>query len=219
MRSAIGVPVVRPSNTPERISTASDSRRCVTWRDVPGRRRSSSRWMSVAGELHSGRAAVDDAADRRAVRFAERGDAEKRAECIAGHRCQVQREGAIECSTRVAEGWRGCGCVRQSGDARRAFCPSGATRCRASRRAVRRGADRRGRVRRIRRADIPRRANRAVGKIRPARARDAGGLRAQPEARLGLVRDAARHGRSRGAECRARGARAGSSGAFRNSRS
>src|SRR5881409_940059 len=32
----IAVPVVRPSYTPERISTASDSRRCVTWRDEPG---------------------------------------------------------------------------------------------------------------------------------------------------------------------------------------
>jgi hypothetical protein len=44
----IGAPVVRPSNTPERISTVSDSRRWVTWRDVPGLRRSSSAWMSAA---------------------------------------------------------------------------------------------------------------------------------------------------------------------------
>src|SRR5438105_6030132 len=54
MRSAIGVPVVHPSNTPERISTVSDSRRCVTCRDVPGLRRSSSRWMSAASSKSPG---------------------------------------------------------------------------------------------------------------------------------------------------------------------
>src|SRR5438270_6894220 len=54
MRSAIGVPVVRPSNTPERISTVSDSRRCVTCLDVPGLRRSSSRWMSAASSKSPG---------------------------------------------------------------------------------------------------------------------------------------------------------------------
>src|SRR5205814_9154855 len=54
MRSAIGVPVVRPSNTPERISTVSDSRRCVTCRDVPGLRRSSSRWMWAASSKSPG---------------------------------------------------------------------------------------------------------------------------------------------------------------------
>src|SRR5688572_33349059 len=42
----MAVPVVRPSYTPDRISTASDSRRCVTWREEPGLRRSSSRWIS-----------------------------------------------------------------------------------------------------------------------------------------------------------------------------
>ena len=30
------MPVVAPSNTPDSISTVSDSRRCVTCRDVPG---------------------------------------------------------------------------------------------------------------------------------------------------------------------------------------
>ena len=50
----MGVPVVLPSNTPERISTVSDSRRCVTWRDVPGLRRSSSRWMSEAARATPG---------------------------------------------------------------------------------------------------------------------------------------------------------------------
>src|SRR5574340_1534071 len=44
----MGVPVVLPSNTPERISTVSDSRRCVTWREVPGLRRSRSGWMSAS---------------------------------------------------------------------------------------------------------------------------------------------------------------------------
>src|SRR5690242_6737269 len=46
MSRAIGVPVVRPSNTPDRIFTASSSRRCVTKRDWPGLRRSRSFWMS-----------------------------------------------------------------------------------------------------------------------------------------------------------------------------
>src|SRR5262249_3675509 len=46
--SAIGVPVVLPSYTPERISTRSSSRRCVTWRDVPGFLRSRSGWMSAS---------------------------------------------------------------------------------------------------------------------------------------------------------------------------
>ncbi len=46
--SAIGVPVVRPSYTPERISTRSSSRRCVTCLEVPGLRRSRSGWMSAS---------------------------------------------------------------------------------------------------------------------------------------------------------------------------
>src|ERR1044071_2475258 len=48
MRSAMGVPVVFPSYTPERISTRSSSRRCVTCREVPGFLRSSSGWMSFS---------------------------------------------------------------------------------------------------------------------------------------------------------------------------
>src|SRR6476646_6520104 len=44
----MGVPVVLPSWTPERISTRSSSRRWVTWRDVPGFRRSRSGWMSAS---------------------------------------------------------------------------------------------------------------------------------------------------------------------------
>src|SRR5688572_4950385 len=48
MRSAIGVPVVLPSYTPERISTRSSSRRWVTWREVPGFLGSRSGWMSAS---------------------------------------------------------------------------------------------------------------------------------------------------------------------------
>src|SRR3989338_7831353 len=52
--SAIGVPVVLPSNTPDSISTVSDSRRCVTWREVPGLRRSRSCWMSASHNANPG---------------------------------------------------------------------------------------------------------------------------------------------------------------------
>jgi hypothetical protein len=44
----IGVPVVRPSNTPERMRTASGSFLWVTKRFCPGRRRSSQGWISVS---------------------------------------------------------------------------------------------------------------------------------------------------------------------------
>src|SRR3546814_17545218 len=48
MTSETGVPVVSPSNTPERIFTVSGSRRCVVKRDWPGLRRSSQCWRSAA---------------------------------------------------------------------------------------------------------------------------------------------------------------------------
>src|SRR5690606_11990199 len=48
MTSPIGVPVVTPSNVPERILTVSGSWRWVVKRDVPGRRRSSQYWMSAS---------------------------------------------------------------------------------------------------------------------------------------------------------------------------
>src|SRR6185295_10899554 len=48
MCSAIGVPVVTPSNTPDRILTVSGSWRWVTKRDWPGRRLSSQTWMSAS---------------------------------------------------------------------------------------------------------------------------------------------------------------------------
>jgi hypothetical protein len=74
---AIGVPVVRPpSNTPDRIFTVSGSWRWVTKRDWPGRRLSSHTWMS-ASVRGCRRAAVDHAADRRAVAFAPGGEAEE----------------------------------------------------------------------------------------------------------------------------------------------
>jgi hypothetical protein len=50
----MGVPVVLPSNTPERISTVSDSRRWVTWREVPGLRRSRSIWISASVSARPG---------------------------------------------------------------------------------------------------------------------------------------------------------------------
>ena len=46
--SAIGVPVVMPSNTPDRMRTWSGSCRWVVKRDWPGRRRSSQGWMSAS---------------------------------------------------------------------------------------------------------------------------------------------------------------------------
>jgi hypothetical protein len=46
--SEIGVPVVRPSNTPDRMRTWSGSCRCVVKRDVPGRRWLSHGWMSLS---------------------------------------------------------------------------------------------------------------------------------------------------------------------------
>jgi hypothetical protein len=54
IRSAMGVPVVWPSNTPDRISTWSASWRWVTWRLVPGRRRSRSGWMSLTDSAMPG---------------------------------------------------------------------------------------------------------------------------------------------------------------------
>ena len=48
MCSAIGVPVVTPSNTPDRIFTVSGSWRWVTKRDWPGRRLSIQTWMSAS---------------------------------------------------------------------------------------------------------------------------------------------------------------------------
>src|SRR5439155_4502323 len=54
MTKPIAVPVVLPSNTPDRISMRSDSWRCVTWRELPGLRRSRSRWMSLSASPSPG---------------------------------------------------------------------------------------------------------------------------------------------------------------------
>jgi hypothetical protein len=58
--TAIGAPVViwRPERssivTPDRMRAMSGSRRCVVKRDVPGRRRSRSAWMSASSSASSG---------------------------------------------------------------------------------------------------------------------------------------------------------------------
>jgi hypothetical protein len=85
IKSAIGVPVVFPSYTPERISTRSSSRRWVTCLEVPGFPAVEVGLDVGFGERHPWRAAIDHAADRRAVRFAEGGDGEEGAEGVAGH--------------------------------------------------------------------------------------------------------------------------------------
>ena len=54
MARPMGVPVVRPSKTPERIFTRSLSRRWVVYLDCPGRRRSRSGWMSVSDSAKPG---------------------------------------------------------------------------------------------------------------------------------------------------------------------
>ena len=54
MTSEIGVPVVRPSKTPETMRTRSASRRWVVKRDCPGRRRSSQGWMSLSASAMPG---------------------------------------------------------------------------------------------------------------------------------------------------------------------
>ena len=81
----MGVPVVLPSNTPERISTVSD---LAALRDM-------ARGAGLApvevgldigfAQLHARRATIDDAADGRAVRFAEGGDGEQGAESVSRH--------------------------------------------------------------------------------------------------------------------------------------
>ena len=72
-------PVVRPSKTPERISTRSASWRCVTCREVPGAAPVEVGLDVGIRELEAGRTAVDDAADRGAVALAEVGDPKERA--------------------------------------------------------------------------------------------------------------------------------------------
>ena len=85
MCSAIGVPVVTPSNTPDRIFTVSGSWRWVTKRDWPGRRLSIQTWMSASLSGNARRHAVDHAADRRPVAFAPAREPEEGTETVAGH--------------------------------------------------------------------------------------------------------------------------------------
>ena len=89
--SEIGVPVVRPSNTPERICTWSVSRRCVVKRDWPGRGGRASAGCRPRRAADQRRHAVDDAADRRPVAFAPGGEAEERAEAVARHEPLARR--------------------------------------------------------------------------------------------------------------------------------
>jgi hypothetical protein len=91
IRSAIGVPVVLPSKTPETISTLSSSLRWVTWRELG---------LDVGlRQGHAGRTAVDDAADRRAVALAEGRDAEQRAERAARHQLWFDEGSSSRLST------------------------------------------------------------------------------------------------------------------------
>src|SRR5437867_8160108 len=65
-----------------------DRIRLASLRHVPRRARFPTVEIALdlaGGERHAWRTAVDDATDRWPVRFAERGDAEQRAECVAGH--------------------------------------------------------------------------------------------------------------------------------------
>ena len=50
----IGVPVVRPSKTPDRMRTWSGSLRWLVWREVPVRRRSRSGWISCSDSSNPG---------------------------------------------------------------------------------------------------------------------------------------------------------------------
>src|SRR4030042_511899 len=54
MTMAMGAPVVRSSNTPERSSARSDSRRALVTPLCPGRRRSRSRWTSSTDSARPG---------------------------------------------------------------------------------------------------------------------------------------------------------------------
>ena len=99
----MGVPSVRPSNTPDQISGASASSRCVVSLDCPG-----SAPLEVGKEvrdrqLQPGRAAVDDAQVAGAVAHAGGGHAEQLAEGVACH--AVNYSGPPP----MAPGWSGRG--------------------------------------------------------------------------------------------------------------
>ena len=95
MKTPIGVPVVtcRPASssiTPDRMRASSGSRRWVVKRDVPGPA-AVEFGLDVGGlERDARRAAVDDAADSRAVALAEGRDAEEMAEAVVRHSAYIR---------------------------------------------------------------------------------------------------------------------------------
>ena len=213
----------------------SDSRRCVTCRDVPGLRRSSSRWMSgassampggqpsttqpIAGPCDSPNevtqnsvpSVLPDMGRRRGGRPTvahEHADSSHgaRAKRIA-HASRWHLESDCAPSCRVPN--RPPSSMPSVPEAP-AIPAALIGRMRKARSIC--GADRRRDLGGIRRADVSRRADRHVGAVRSARARHAGRVPPQREARLGLVCMAPRAGRRRGAQCRtprARGDRGG----------
>ena len=83
--SAIGVPVVLPSYTPLRIFTCIG---LIALRDELGSAGAAAIQVVLdvgLAQIHAGRAAVDDAADGRAVGFTEVGDGKGVSESIAAH--------------------------------------------------------------------------------------------------------------------------------------
>ena len=90
----MGVPSVCPSKTPERMRTVSDSLRWVDERAL-ARGAAVEVGLDVGlGERQARRAAVDDGADRRAVRLAPGGDAEEVAEGVA-HATRILRSARL----------------------------------------------------------------------------------------------------------------------------
>ena len=188
------MPVVRPSNTPDRISTVSGSRRCVTCRDVPGLRRSSSRWMSASASASPG--GQPSTTQPIAGPCDSPNDVTQNSVPSVLPDIGADREWKRASSTQRAKLSHRTSHANdpRDGDAS-TMLPSDAdrARCGSLRRAMRRGTDRRRRLGGIRRADVSRRADRAVGEVRSARARDAVGVRAQSEAACGTgTRRAAR---------------------------
>jgi hypothetical protein len=78
------VPVETPSNTPDRISTSSASRRWVVYLFCPGFRRSSQCWIAPLPRARRG-GSRRPCAERGPVAFAPGGHAEDMAEGVEGH--------------------------------------------------------------------------------------------------------------------------------------
>ena len=177
----------------------SGSRRCVTWRDVPGLRRSRSRWMSasasarpggqpsttqpIAGPCDSPNEVTQNSVpsvlpDMRSTVTSTCGEFSMR---------DALAHAIVACDTRSDRRCKSTASIA-SRSARRAQLAG------AQFVAVLTGAgvSAESGVPTFRDAQTG-----LVGAVRSARARHAGGVRAQPEARLGLVRVAARAGRAR----------------------